>query len=738
MERACFSPARNRSTAWRLTLPIAVCTHVLCNFSVARAEDTTSTPYPGVTHIRRVTSSQRIHAVKVDLTLKTIRLRATRPPGGKTVPTFASDYGVQVAINGDFGTRTSPWKTSGLAMGDGDVWSNTSDNAHEGFIAFGVDNRVELSSPADILAAPEDWMREIVGGRPQVVNEGIALDAVPPWSFDGCAPHFCQNEPRSAIGISQDGKTLILATIDGRYSGATGMTTKQVGVLMAELGAWTALNIDGGGSTTLVVASQGGVVNTPSDGCCRVVSNHLGIQIVEPFGDLTGFVRHAAIDNESEPIAGANVSLSTGETTTADAEGRYSFTHVAAGDVTVTAAAAGYADASVDRYVAAADTTWGSIAMFEPDERPDAGGVADPGVDGGAEPGGTMDGGCSAAGNGGGWTAAALVLFIVLLAARRRWPVWLFFLAACHGSIDPGDTEGGRDGDPAPDTECAAPPDLPLVGDDHLPLDAIAAAPRPHWGSATHGDGGCSDWSSSKYADWSIYRWAGCHETVYYQIEGSVPSQWHAAIDAAFAAWDVGTLCSPHWQNVTTHPGADAKVHVERNGFHCGGGGGVWYACVLRDKASSERDQHWWMNLNDAEHAMGVGVTDALDVQSLVTVELAHIHYLAHMPRFDDSVSTLNNCRWGASTCRVTAADSCDWSSGDVYDAHCDNCGDRRELLPGDLATLEHIYGEAAGGCATPGEVALACEGCCGADSCGYQTRTCSPDHRWSEATCVE
>ncbi len=425
------SPARRNRT---LPLLIAVGTAALCNLPVARADDTTTTPYPGVTHIRRVTSSQRIHVVKIDLTLKTIRLRATRPPGGKTVPTFASDAGVHVAINGDFGTRVAPWKTSGLAMGDGDLWSNTADGTLEGLAAFGRDNHVEIRPPADVLAAPEDWMSEIVGGRPLVVEEGVALDPVPPWSRDGCDPHFCQAEPRSALGISQDGATLILATIDGRYSGAAGMTTRQVGALMAEMGAWRAINIDGGGSTTLVIKSEGGVVNQPSDGCCRVVSNHLGIEIVEPYGDLTGFVRHRAVDNEAEPIAGATVTLSTGESTTADAEGRYRFTRVAAGDVTITASAAGYADASADRYVAAADTTWGSIAMFEPEEAPDGGPAA--AGDAGAAPGtGEMGGGCAAAGAGGGWSPAALLLF-AMAARRRRRLLLLLCLAACR--VEPG------------------------------------------------------------------------------------------------------------------------------------------------------------------------------------------------------------------------------------------------------------------------------------------------------------
>jgi hypothetical protein len=274
-----------------------------------------------------------------------------------------------------------------------------------------------MSPPAEVLAAPEDWMVEIVGGRPLVVEEGVALDAVPPWSRDGCAPHFCQPEPRSAIGISQDRKTLILATIDGRYSGAAGMTTKQVGVLMAEFGAWRALNIDGGGSTTLYVRGEGGVVNRPSDGCCRVVSNHLGIEIVEPFGDLTGFVRRGAIDNEAEPIAGATVSLSTGETTTTGADGRYTFTRVAAGDLTITATATGYADGTSDRYVAAADTTWGSIALVEPGELPEPdGGPAGAGTD---EPAGDLGGGCAAGGRG---AKARWVFLLLLLFLRFRRP----------------------------------------------------------------------------------------------------------------------------------------------------------------------------------------------------------------------------------------------------------------------------------------------------------------------------
>ena len=316
---------------------------------------------------------------------------------------------------------------------------------------------------------------------------------------------------------------------------------------------------------------------------------------------------------------------------------------------------------------------------------------------------------------------------------------------ACTGA--PSGAEGdGIDGGGSPGADadrpaCAESPpgDLPAVRPPSVSI-APATSPRPHWGSRTHGDdtcgGGDTSYSSTKFADWTVFRWAGCHDTVYYQIEGSVPPAWHRAIDAAFAAWDVPGLCSPHWVNIAHGPpGADAKVHIERDGIHCSGGG-VWFACVLRDRAASEADQHWWMNLNDAEHPMDTGVSGAFDVQSLVTVELAHIHYLAHVPRFEDSVSTLNNCVWGRTSCRVTAADSCGWSSGQAYTASCANCGDRRALLPGDVATLHHLYGEDPDACDEPGQVALDCEACCGEGSCGYQTRTCGEDHRWGAPVC--
>jgi len=90
--------------------------------------------------------------------------------------------------------------------------------------------------------------------------------------------------PRSAIGVSQDGRYMSLMVIDGRQPGfSEGVTTAESAEWMRKLGAWNALNLDGGGSTTLVIEGPEGrprVLNRPSGpppGTERRVGNHLGV-----------------------------------------------------------------------------------------------------------------------------------------------------------------------------------------------------------------------------------------------------------------------------------------------------------------------------------------------------------------------------------------------------------------------------------------------------------------------------
>lgn len=87
--------------------------------------------------------------------------------------------------------------------------------------------------------------------------------------------------PRTALGIKDDGRTLVLFTTDGRQTLVPGRTLTSVAQQLISLGVQTAVNLDGGGSTTLVARAAGDrqadVRNRPSDGAERIDPNGVGV-----------------------------------------------------------------------------------------------------------------------------------------------------------------------------------------------------------------------------------------------------------------------------------------------------------------------------------------------------------------------------------------------------------------------------------------------------------------------------
>lgn len=104
-----------------------------------------------------------------------------------------------------------------------------------------------------------DTIGTILAGGPLLIHAGTP-QAPPeiPGTFT-LSPH-----PRTAVGLTRQGN-IILLTVDGRHPGnAQGMTIPQLTYLMRQLGCTDAINLDGGGSTTLWTAIHG-ILNHPSD-----------------------------------------------------------------------------------------------------------------------------------------------------------------------------------------------------------------------------------------------------------------------------------------------------------------------------------------------------------------------------------------------------------------------------------------------------------------------------------------
>jgi hypothetical protein len=245
-----------------------VITIVLLSSLAASADDRWSRPHAGIAVLeRRMRGPNVVHAVVADLCTPGVRVRATRSSErGQTVGDFSEASGAIVAINGDF--YDHGYAPVGLAMGDGERWADTRDSMHWGFVGFG-EGRVEVALPEDPHEPPEPWMREAIGGIPELV-----VDGDPVVSY--VSPFCRRRHPRSAIGVSEDRRTLILAVVEGRTARSAGMTCREMAALMAELGAAYAINVDGGGSSALFVRERG-VINRLSDGGERTVANHLAL-----------------------------------------------------------------------------------------------------------------------------------------------------------------------------------------------------------------------------------------------------------------------------------------------------------------------------------------------------------------------------------------------------------------------------------------------------------------------------
>ncbi|MCX7922432.1 MAG: phosphodiester glycosidase family protein [Clostridia bacterium] len=148
---------------------------------------------------------------------------------------------------------------------------------------FHVGDTIDLS-----ISTTPDWqsLKMAVTGGAMLVNAGII-----PQKFSQNPPSG--RHPRTAIGSTKDGKQLMLVTVDGRGD-SIGMTQKELAEFMLELGAYYALNFDGGGSTTMVARTPGNknlsVVNNPSDGSQRSIATGVGIFSLAPPSALDGLI----------------------------------------------------------------------------------------------------------------------------------------------------------------------------------------------------------------------------------------------------------------------------------------------------------------------------------------------------------------------------------------------------------------------------------------------------------------
>lgn len=118
--------------------------------------------------------------------------------------------------------------------------------------------------------------------------------------------------PRSAVGVNNEKNKLILVAVDGRGQ-SVGATHDEMASILLEYGAYDAIHLDGGGSTTVALREEGErdvkIVNDVSDNSPRLVPNAIGIKSSNPTGDVASLL--VSIDKKEEDaiISGLTYSL---------------------------------------------------------------------------------------------------------------------------------------------------------------------------------------------------------------------------------------------------------------------------------------------------------------------------------------------------------------------------------------------------------------------------------------------
>ncbi len=271
------------------------------------ARTTATHPYVGVTYVDRTETMPRLdhmHVVQVDLGAPGIRLRLS-PPGGdretvrQTTLEFLDAEHAQIAINAHFflpfpSEDRTAWLV-GFAASDGRVYSAFETPEQRYAIVSNApalnishDNHASIvhadPSATDgrhVLEGAAIWTA--VSGSAQIVTDGAATvpayrdEAHPagallpegPRDYSNARSWYDVATARTAIGLSRDGRTLTLFTVDVR-GGSEGMKVGEIAALLIrDYGVWNALNLDGGGSTSMAMQDPAtgiaSLVNTSSD-----------------------------------------------------------------------------------------------------------------------------------------------------------------------------------------------------------------------------------------------------------------------------------------------------------------------------------------------------------------------------------------------------------------------------------------------------------------------------------------
>jgi len=212
----------------------------------------------------------------IDLANPAVEIKLGANLNTKTLTSdFAKQNNCTVAINGEAGV--SPMPGSGLGewrgnmMISGQPISKESPAIPRPFLSFDRQNHPTFTPAAATIRTIAPDAYNLIWGRVDALVNG----QIQPTTMT-------DRQPRTAMGISQDGKRLYLMVVDGRQAGySVGFTRTEVSQFLKAFGAYDAMLCDEGGSSCIYLKQFGGITNIPSDnmGQERPTYTHFGVAL---------------------------------------------------------------------------------------------------------------------------------------------------------------------------------------------------------------------------------------------------------------------------------------------------------------------------------------------------------------------------------------------------------------------------------------------------------------------------
>ncbi len=219
--------------------------------------------WTGEVEIQKTSHGVRFPISGINRTRDTSEMLLFTPEFHRT--TLTTTGGMEVVVQNGIITRLYDGVGSSIIPSDGIVLSCSGAARVWAINNLRVGTKVKITTQLEPLEREQSKgfqaADDIVGGVSQLLKNGnIELT----WQREGAAEDFAlARHPRTAIARLRDGRILLI-TVDGRQPGVSaGMTLPELAEMLLEYGAADAMNLDGGGSTTMILRGQ--AVNKPSD-----------------------------------------------------------------------------------------------------------------------------------------------------------------------------------------------------------------------------------------------------------------------------------------------------------------------------------------------------------------------------------------------------------------------------------------------------------------------------------------